>query len=53
MKVANKVNNDLKVNFNEKKDDIKHLKEQCDIDDEDDVPDITAAKIPMKKNKSM
>ena len=28
---AIKVNNELKVNVDEQQDDIKHLKEQCDI----------------------
>ena len=30
---ANKVNNELKLNVDEQQDDIKHLKEYCDIDD--------------------
>ena len=32
-----------------KQEDIKHLKEQCDIDGEDEIQEITAAGIPMKK----
>ena len=31
---AIEVNNDLKLNIDELQDDIKHLKEQCDIYDE-------------------
>ena len=46
---AIEVNNDLKVNNNQQKDDIKHLKEQCDTDDEDEVKEITAAKNPQEK----
>ena len=34
-----------------KQDDIKHLKEHCDIDGEDEVQEITAARTPMKKNR--
>ena len=30
---ANKVNNELKLIVDEQQDDIKHLKEYCDIDD--------------------
>ena len=30
---ANKVNNELKLNVDEQQDDVKHLKEYCDIDD--------------------
>ena len=45
------VNNELKLNVDEQQDDIKHLKEQCDIDNEDEVQEITAAKIPMIKKK--
>ena len=39
---AIKVNNDIKLNVDERQDDIKHLKEQYDIDDEDKVKEITA-----------
>ena len=46
---AIKVNNELQLNVDKQQDDIKHLKEQCDIDDEDEVQEITAASIPMKK----
>ena len=55
MKVNNEkaidVNNELKLNVDEQQDDIKHLAEQCDIDDEDDIQEITAAIIPMTKKK--
>ena len=40
------VNNELKLNVDDQQDDIKHLKEQCDIDDEDEVKEITAARNP-------
>ena len=30
---------------------IKHLKSQCDIDNDDEVEEITAAITPMKKKK--
>ena len=52
MKVNNEkaivVNNEFKLNIDKHQDDIKHLKEQCD---EDEVQEITAAITPMKKNK--
>ena len=47
------MNNDLKLNVDEQQDDIKHLKEQCDIDDEYEVQEITAARNPVKKNKAL
>ena len=40
---------EIKVNVDEQHDDIKHLKEQCDIGDEDEVQEITAARTPIKK----
>ena len=45
------MNNKLNLNVDEQRDDIKHLKERCDIDDEDEVQEITAAITPMKKKK--
>ena len=42
-------NNELKVNVDEQHDNIKHLKEQCDIGDEDEVQEITAAITSIKK----
>ena len=48
---AIKVNNELKLNVDEQQDDIKHLKEQNDIDNEDEVKEITAAITPMKKGQ--
>ena len=48
---AIEVNIELKLNVEKHPDDIKPLKEQCDIDDEDEVQEITAASTPMKKNK--
>ena len=52
-KKAIKVNNNIKFNVDEKQDDKTHLTLQCDIDDEDEVQEITAAKIPMKKNRPL
>ena len=46
---AIEVKNDLKLNVQEQQDDIKHFKEQYDIDDEDEVQEITAARNPMKR----
>ena len=46
------MNNNIKLNVDEQQDDIKHLKkEQWDKTCEDKVQEITAARIPMKKNK--
>ena len=42
-------NNELKVNVDEQHDKIKHLKEQCDIGDEDEVQEITAAITSIKE----
>ena len=50
---AIEVNNDLKLNVDEQQDDIKNFKEQCDIDDEEEVQEITSARNPMKKNKAV
>ena len=47
------MNNELRLNVDDQQDDIKRLKEQCDIDDEDEVREITAAKTPMKKKKNL
>ena len=47
------LNNELNVNVDEQQDDIKHLKEQCDIDDEDEVREITAAGFSMKKKRHL
>ena len=43
---AIEVNTELKLNVDRQQDDIKHLNEQCDIDDEDKVQEITAASTP-------
>ena len=43
--MAIELNNELKLNV------AKQLQEQCDIDDEDEVQEITAARILMKKNR--
>ena len=43
--MAIELNNELKLNVAEQ------LQEQCDIDDEDEVQEITAARILMKKNR--
>ena len=47
---AIEVNNKLKLNVDDQQDDIKHLKEQWEIYDEDEVQKITAARTPMKQN---
>ena len=36
------LNNECKLNVDKQQDDIKHLKEQCDIDNKDYVQEITA-----------
>ena len=50
---AIKVNNELKLNVGEQQDDIKHLKEPCDIDDENKVQEITADITPIKRKACM
>ena len=50
---AIKVNNEFMVNVDEQQDDIKHIKEQCDIDDENEVQEITAARTPLKNKRPM
>ena len=45
------VNNKLKVNVDKQQDDIKHLKEQSDLDYEDEIQEITAAITLMNKEK--
>ena len=45
------MNNQLKVNVDEQKVDIKDLREQCNKDDKDKVQEISGAGTPMKKNK--
>ena len=45
------VNNKLKVNVDKQQDDIKHLKEQSEIDYKDEIQEITAAITLMKKEK--
>ena len=46
------MNNELKLNVDKQQGDINHLKEQYDIDDEDNVQEITAASTPTKKEKA-
>ena len=46
------VNNEIKGNLGKQQDDIKHLKKQYDINNEDKVQEIAAAKTPTKKNKA-
>ena len=50
---AIEVNNVLNLNVDEQQDDLKHVKEQCDIDDEDEVQEIQASRILMKKGKAV
>ena len=47
------MNNYLKLNVDEQPEDIKQLKEQCDIDDENEVQEITAARNHMKNIKAV
>ena len=44
-----KVHNELRFNIEEQQYDIKTLKQQSGIDDEDEALEITAAGIPNKK----
>ena len=46
------MNNEPKLNVDEHQDDIKHLKEQYDIHNEDEVQEITAAKKNHEKEKA-
>ena len=39
---AHKLNNEFMFHVDEQQDNIKHLKEQCDTDNKDDVQEITA-----------
>ena len=43
------MNNEPKLNVEKHQNHIEHLKEQCDIDNEDEVQEITAAITHMKK----
>ena len=47
------VNNELKVNVDDQQVDMKHLKEQCDVDDEENVQKTTVGRTPIKKSKSV
>ena len=42
-----------KVNVDDQQVDKKHCKEQCDIEDEDEVQKTTVTRTPMKKYKSV
>ena len=46
---AIKVNNELRLNVDEQQDD-KIVKVKSDIDDSDEIQEITAARTPMKKD---
>ena len=48
---AIEVNSKLKINVDEQHVDMKHLKDKCEIDDEDEGQQITAPRTPMKKNE--
>ena len=51
---AMEVNNELRLNVNKKnKMTKKTFKVKSDIEDADEVQEINAAKIPMKKNKPL
>ena len=43
------MNIDLQLNVDEQQDDIKHLRQQCDIDNEDKFQEITVAITTMNK----
>ena len=45
------VTKELKFNIEEQEDYLKHLKEECEIDYEDEVQEITAARTAMTKNR--
>ena len=47
------MNNELKFNVSDQQNDIYHLREQCDIDDEAGVQEITATITLMKNNKAL
>ena len=47
---AMEVNNELRLNVDEQQDD-KTLKVKSDIDDSDEVQEITAARTPMQNNR--
>ena len=47
--LAIQVKDELKVKFNDQQVNLKHLKEQCDIDDEDEVQKTTVARTPRKR----
>ena len=40
------MNDKVELNVDEQQDNIKHLKDQCDRDNEDDIQDMTAAITP-------
>ena len=44
---------DLKLNVDKQQDDIKLVQEQCDVDDEDEVQEMTGTRNLMKKNKAL
>ena len=46
------VHNEPRRNVDEQQDYIKHLKKQSDIDDADEVLELTAARTPMKRKKA-
>ena len=47
------VNSQLKVNVDEQRNDIKDLKEPCNKDDKEQIPEISGAGTFMKKDKSV
>ena len=50
---AIEVNNKLKLNVDVQQYDIKQLNKQCDVDNENEVQEITAATSPMKRKAFM
>ena len=47
------MNNELQLNVDKQQDDINRLKEQCDIDNEDETQEIQTAISPKKKKKTV
>ena len=48
---AIEMNNGLKLNVDKQRDEIKDVKEHCDMDDEYEVQETTTASNPMKNNR--
>ena len=53
MKRPLSVDNEFRLNVDEQQDNIKHLKYQCDIDNEDEIRETRAVINPKKKKASV